>query len=89
MSKIDDFGKKIGEFAEKAGDEAREFAKDEKTILVVGHNPGLEAFVQILTGQVETLPTASIAYIHAKEKDWKKITEQDDVTLKKLWRPKE
>ena len=64
-------------------------AKDEKTIMVVGHNPGMEAFVQILTGQVETLPTASIAYITAKVKDWKKIAEQDEVTLKKLWRPKE
>jgi len=63
-------------------------AKDEKTILVIGHNPGLEAFVQILTGKVETLPAASIAYITAKIPNWKKITEQDEVTLKKLWRPK-
>jgi phosphohistidine phosphatase len=64
-------------------------AKKEDTIMVIGHNPGMEAFVQILTGKVETLPTASIAYITAKIENWKKLGEQDEVTLKKLWRPKE
>jgi len=64
-------------------------AKNEKTIMVIGHNPGMEAFVQILTGKVETLPTASIAYIAAKVTNWKKLAEQDNVSLKKLWRPKD
>ena len=63
-------------------------AKDEKTILIIGHNPGMEAFVQILTGKVETLPTASIAHVTAKIAKWKELADQDEVTLKKLWRPK-
>ena len=29
-------------------------------VLVIGHNPGLEALMQILSGKVVALPTASI-----------------------------
>ncbi len=64
-------------------------AKNQKTVLVIGHNPGSEALLQILTGKVESLPTASIAYITAKIDKWKDIIKCKDVKLKKLWRPKD
>ena len=64
-------------------------ANDAKTIMVVGHNPGMEAFVQILTDKVETLPTASVAYLIAKITKWKDLAGKEKVTLKKFWRPKE
>ena len=60
-----------------------------KTILVVGHNPGMEAFLQILDGKVESLPTGSVGYLTAKVKNWKDLAEDDGVKLKKLWRPKD
>ena len=63
--------------------------KNQKTVLVIGHNPGSEALLQILTGKVESLPTASIAYITAKIDKWKDIIKCKDVKLKKLWRPKD
>jgi len=64
-------------------------AKNQKTVLIIGHNPGSEALLQILTGKVESLPTASIAYITAKIDKWKDISKCEDVKLKKLWRPKD
>lgn len=60
-----------------------------KTVLLIGHNPGMEAFLQILNGGVESLPTGSVAYLSAKIKSWKNLAEDDGVILKKLWRPKD
>ena len=64
-------------------------AANEKTVLIIGHNPGAEALLQILTGKVESLPTASIAYITARIDKWEDINNCKDVKLKKLWRPKD
>jgi phosphohistidine phosphatase len=64
-------------------------ADKHKAVMVIGHNPGLEAFLQILTGKVESLPTSSIAYLTINTKDWKKITDKDNAKIKKLWRPKD
>ena len=63
--------------------------KDKKTVMVIGHNPGLEAFLQIANGKVESLPTASIAYLTAPIDNWSKLDKGDTVKLKKLWRPKD
>ncbi len=67
----------------------QKYGKDSDVVVLVGHNPGMEAFVQILTGKVECLPTASIAYITAKIDNWKDLAEEDKAKLKKLWRPKD
>jgi phosphohistidine phosphatase len=66
-----------------------EHGKKKKVIMVIGHNPGLEAFLQILTGKVETLPTASIAYLTAKIEKWDELSEEKEVKLRNLWRPKD
>ena len=63
--------------------------KKHKTVMVIGHNPGSEALLQILTGKVESLPTASIAYVTAKIDDWKGVEKSDGLKLKNLWRPKD
>ena len=67
----------------------KDHAKKEKAIIVIGHNPGLEAFLQIMTGKVESLSTSSIAYLGAKIDKWKDLSSNENVSLKKLWRPKD
>jgi phosphohistidine phosphatase len=67
----------------------QDHAKKQKCIMVIGHNPGMEAFLQILTGKVESLSTASIAYLGAKIDSWDELSGKKEVTLKKLWRPKD
>ena len=72
-------------------DAIREHGGDHKAIMVVGHNPGLEAFLQIVNGAVESLPTAAVAYMSTSVDKWKHLGEKkdDEVKLKKLWRPKD
>lgn len=67
----------------------QEHAKKKKTVMVIGHNPGLEALLQILTGKVESLPTASIAYLSAKIEKWEDLNDDKEIKLKNLWRPKD
>ena len=66
-----------------------EYGDGSDVVVLIGHNPGMEAFVQILTGKVESLPTASVAYVTAKVDDWKELADEDKAKLKKLWRPKD
>ncbi|NMB61240.1 MAG: histidine phosphatase family protein [Chloroflexi bacterium] len=63
--------------------------KKAKSVMVIGHNPGLEALLQTLTGKVETLPTSSIAYISVPIDEWSDLSVEVDGKLKKLWRPKD
>ena len=67
----------------------KEHAKKQKCLLVIGHNPGMEAFLQILTGKVESLSTASIAYLGAKIDNWEELSGEEEINLKKFWRPKD
>lgn len=60
-----------------------------KSVMIIGHNPGLEALLQTLTGKVETLPTSSIAYISIPIEEWSELNNEAEGKLKKLWRPKD
>jgi phosphohistidine phosphatase len=43
---------------------------DCETVLVVGHNPGVEDLVRRLTGQAVTMPTAALAHIRLDISGW-------------------
>ena len=59
------------------------------TVLIVGHNPGLEELVARLTGEREGLPTAALAQIALPIDRWPDLTASTRGTLVGLWRPKE
>lgn len=67
----------------------KQHAKKQKTVMIIGHNPGLEAFLQIMAGKVESLPTGSIAYLTVKIDEWKQISNDKEISIKNLWRPKD
>ena len=58
-------------------------------VMIIGHNPGLEGLLQILSGQVETLPTAAIAYLSLPVKKWSELEAKSECSLNELWRPKD
>lgn len=58
-------------------------------VMLVGHNPGLEALLQILCARVESLPTAVIAYINLPIKQWSELSNATEGELIEIWRPKE
>ena len=45
----------------------------QKTIMVVGHNPGIEHLIEELTGQEEIMPTAAVAIISI-EPTWQDLS---------------
>ena len=61
------------------------------TVLLVGHNPGMEELLQLLTDRVERMATGTLAKIDLAADEWSKITE-DNANLCNLdWivKPKE
>ena len=60
-----------------------------ETVMVVGHNPGLEALVGQLTGERPDLPTAALAQIDLPIDRWRDLNETTRGTLVELWRAKE
>lgn len=60
-----------------------------QTILIVGHNPGLEELVEQLTGKFARLPTAALAQVSLPVESWSDLDEETQGQLSNLWRPKE
>ena len=58
-------------------------------VLVVGHNPGLEDLLQILTLAVQSMPTAALACISLPLERWSDLTQRTRGKLADIWRPKE
>jgi len=59
-----------------------------QTIMIVGHNPGLEAFLQILGGEIEALPTAGLAHLVLPIDDWCDISFETVGVLAGFWTAK-
>ena len=60
-----------------------------ETVMIVGHNPGLEKLVEQLTGERHDLPTAALAQIGLPIDQWRDLKLSTRGTLVGLWRPKE
>jgi len=60
-----------------------------QTVMIVGHNPGLEELVEQLTGEQQGLPTAALAQIVLPVNQWRDLKLSTRGTLLGHWRPKE
>lgn len=58
-------------------------------VMVVGHNPGLEHLVSLITGCRESLPTAALACITLPIEEWRELEAGVRGELAGLWRPRE
>lgn len=52
---------------------ATEFPDKYQTILIIGHNPGIEEFIRLLTGDYCSMPTTSLAKVLLNIDSWKEI----------------
>ena len=59
------------------------------SVMVVGHNPGVEELLRLLTGREEIMPTATLAHIILPIRDWSEMNGQTTGELANFWRPKE
>jgi phosphohistidine phosphatase len=62
---------------------------DLERVMIVGHNPGLEGLVQILSHRVESLSTSAIAHLVLNIKDWSELSEDTECELIELWKPRD
>ena len=46
---------------------------DKNSVMLVGHNPGLEGLIKVLTGEVWAMKTAALAVIESNVKNWREI----------------
>ena len=72
-------------------DVVRRRGADARRVLIVGHNPGLEALVARLTAQddLDPLPTAGLVQIRLEIDDWSEFRLSSDARLINVWRPRE
>ena len=59
-----------------------------KKALIVAHNPGLEEFLDVLTGESARMPTSALAQISLPINSWSELTGEVDGILVDLWRVK-
>jgi phosphohistidine phosphatase len=62
---------------------------DFERVMIVGHNPGMEGLLQILSGKVESLPTAALAHIVLPIDHWFDLSETTRGELVERIRPRE
>lgn len=78
------YGAKLSDFIEITSSIENKF----DSVLLIGHNPELEAFVEKLTGEFHQISTASIAVIKLNIESWKQISENCG-SLELIVRPRE
>jgi len=62
------------------------------SIMLLGHNPGLETLIEKLTGRYQTMPTATVVWIEMASDDWgdsENLMVSGGFRLMDIWRPKE
>jgi phosphohistidine phosphatase len=67
----------------------REVPDGSATVMVVGHNPGLEDLIAMLAGEPHAMPTAALAQLALPIEHWSELDASTRGTLEGLWRPKE
>ena len=60
-----------------------------RSVMVVGHNPGLEELLETLTGEAETLSTAALAQVSLPVTHWRDLDGDTEGKLVNVWRPRE
>jgi phosphohistidine phosphatase len=63
--------------------------KEADTVMIVGHNPGLEELVALLTGEDQDMTTAALAQIVLPIDRWRDLKASTRGTLSGVWRPKD
>jgi phosphohistidine phosphatase len=67
----------------------REVADEHRSVMVVGHNPALEDFLEVLTGQFERMPTSAVARVELEIESWQDLAVPPGGRLVDVWRPRE
>jgi phosphohistidine phosphatase len=72
---------KLREFSRKLSDQAAR-------VMLIGHNPGLEEFLESLVGEHSPLGTGALAQVELPIDVWADLSGDTRGTLVKVWEPK-
>lgn len=67
---------------------ASELSDQVNTVLMVGHNPGIEELVEELSGYGEHMPTAAMIVFEVGIESWRELSAESPFKLVNLWVPK-
>ena len=67
----------------------RELDDGYQRVMMIGHNPGLEVLLEVLSGASEWLPTAALAQVQLPVDTWSDVREYIEGELVGLWTPKQ
>lgn len=70
-------------------DRLRQIPNSIKSVMIVGHNPGLEDLLAELVGLWQRMPTAAVAEVSLAIDDWTQLNIDMKGKLNNLWTPKE
>ena len=59
------------------------------TVLIVGHNPEMDTFLEIACDEFEHMPTGAVAVVQFSVKHWSELSEVMPGKLVDLWKPRE
>ncbi|MFQ5733465.1 MAG: histidine phosphatase family protein [Planctomycetaceae bacterium] len=65
------------------------YAGGSDAVMLVGHNPGLEEVLEVLTGRYDRMPTCALAKIALSVADWAEVSFGASGELIGMWRPRE
>lgn len=66
----------------------RTLGDEYQTVMIVAHNPGLEAYLQIVNEKIEALPTAALGHLVLSLDSWKELSFETMGELAGFWTPK-
>jgi phosphohistidine phosphatase len=68
-------------------DALHDLSDDHVRALVIGHYPGLEELVEMLTGEIHLMPTCSLAYVKLRIGKWIERDYKIKGNVAEIWRP--
>ena len=68
-------------------DALHDLSDDHVRALVIGHNPGLEELVEMLTGEIHLMPTCSLAYVKLRIGKWIERDYKIKGNVAEIWQP--
>jgi phosphohistidine phosphatase len=74
---------------QQAIDVVREDGGEAGTVMIVGHNPGLEDLVWALTGEHHAMPTAALAVVDLPIARWSELDHSAAGSITDTWQPRE
>jgi len=70
-------------------DVLRDLSNEYTRVLMVGHNPGLEELVSMLTGESHSLSTCSLVHIQLRVNKWTEMDNKTKGKLSGIWYPRD